>query len=79
MDGPVVGRLHQDFDAGVGELFDVARGQRRPPFPGVDVFAADGHDGPVVLIAPLGCQAAPRLVALVTEESEHGSSPSLTY
>lgn len=71
MDCSAVGRLHQDFDAGVGELFDVPRGQRRPPLPRVDVLAADGHDGPVVLIAPLGCEAALRPLTLVTEESEH--------
>ena len=53
MDRSAVGWLDQDFDAGVGEFFDVARGQRRPPLPGVDVFAADGHDGLVVFMAPL--------------------------
>lgn len=76
VDCSAVGRLHQDFDAGVGELFDVARGQRRPPLPRVDVLAADGHDGPVVLIAALGCEAALRPLTLVTEESEHDFSCS---
>lgn len=71
VDGSAVGWLHQDFDAGVGELFDVARGQWRPPLPGVNILAADGHDGSVVLIAPLACEAAPCPLTLVTEESEH--------
>lgn len=71
MDGPAVGWLDQDFDTRVGELLDVARGQRRPPLPGVDVLAADGHDGPVVLVAPLACVAALHPLTMVTEESEH--------
>lgn len=75
VDGSAVGWLDQDFDASVGELFDVTRGQRRPPLPGVDVLASDGHDGPVVLIATLACEAARRPPTLVTEESEHVSPP----
>lgn len=75
MDGSAVGWLDQDFDAGVGELFDVARGQRRPPLPGVDVLTADGHDSPVVVIAPLACKAALRPLTVMAEESEHDFTP----
>lgn len=77
MDGSAVGWLDQHFDARVGELLDMARSQRRPPLPRVYVFTADGHDSPVVLIAPLACEAALRPLSLVTEESEHGSVPHL--
>lgn len=76
MDRSAVGRLDQDFVANVSELSDVAGGQRRPPLPGVDVFAADGHDGLVVLMAALACEAA-RPLTLMTEESEHDFSAHL--
>ncbi len=66
VDGSAVGWLDQNFDAGVGELFDVSRRQWCPPLPGVDVFTADGHDGLVVLIAPLACEAALRPLTLAT-------------
>lgn len=74
MDGPAVGRLHQDFDPIVGQLFDMAGGQRCPPLPGVDVLAADGHHSPVVLVAPLTSHGAGLPPALQTEESQHGYS-----
>lgn len=75
MDGSAVGRLDQHFDACVGELLDVAWSQRCPSLPWVDVLTADGHDGPVVLIAPLTSEAALCPLSLVMEESEHGSAP----
>lgn len=71
VDGSAVGRLQQDFDAGGGELFDVFGGQRRPPLPGVDVLAADRHDGLVVLMAALVGEAARRPPSLEAEESVH--------
>jgi len=58
MDGSAVGWLNQDFDAIVGELFHMSRGQRCPPLPGVDVLTADGNNSPMVLIATLTREAA---------------------
>lgn len=75
MDGSAVGWLDQDFDAGVSELLDMAWGQGRPPFPGVDVLTANGYDGSFVLIAPLACKAALRPLTLVTKKSEHDFTP----
>lgn len=77
VDGSAVGRLHQHSDVHVGQLPDVTRGQRRPSLPGVDVLAADGHHGPVVLVAALADEAAPGPGSSVTEESEHGVAPHL--
>lgn len=79
VDGSAVGWLNQDFEASVGELLDVAWSQGRPSFPGVDVLAADGHDGSVVLIAPLALEAARRPLTLATEKSEHDFTPYLTW
>lgn len=78
VDGSAVGWLDQDFEARVGELLDVARGQGRPPLPGVDVLAADGHDGSVVLIAHMACEAARCPLTMVTKKSEHDFTPYLT-
>lgn len=74
MDGSAVGRLHQYFDLGVGQLLHMARGQRRTPLPWVDVLAADGHDGLVVLKALLFRHTAPCPVTMVTEKPEHGGT-----
>lgn len=74
MDGSAVGRLHQHLDLGVGQLLHVPRRQRRPPLPRVDVLAADGHDGAVVVTAALVHRMAPCPVAMVREEPEHAGT-----
>lgn len=74
MDGSAVGRLHQHFDLGVGQLLHVPRRQRRPPLPRVDVLAADGHDGPVVVKAPPLRRTATCPVTMVTQKPEHAGT-----
>lgn len=77
MNGPAVGRLDQHFHTIVGELFDVTGSQRRPPLPRVDVLASNGHDHPMVLIAPLTDKAARPLLTSESEDPEHDfSSPA---
>lgn len=74
VDGSAVGRLNQHFDLGVGQLLHVPRRQRRPPLPRVDVLAADGHDGPVVVKAPPLRRTAPCPVTMVTQKPEHAGT-----